>query len=85
MSNNSLLDRRTGDERRETMEIERARLSIGTLIATMLIIVGLLTTYFASVNAVNARVSVLESQQEWQKDSLQRIEEKVDRILHQGR
>ena len=81
-----LLDQRTGEDRPSgDVPIERARMSIVTVAAVIVFIVGLLATYFASVNTVNARVSVLESQRQSDKESLQRIEQKVDQLLYRSR
>ena len=78
----SILDQRSGDPRRDgDFPIERARVSLGTVVTAVIFIAGLLATYFASVSTVNARVSVLESQVKSQDDSLKRIETKVDRLL----
>ena len=81
-----ILDQRSGDERRDDppIEIERAKLSMVTVASLLTFIVGLLVTYFASVNTVNARVSVLESQQRTNDNTMQRIEQKVDRLLERG-
>lgn len=82
----SIHDQRSGDDRRDDppIEIERSTMSIATVASMVTFIVGLLITYFASVNTVNARVAVLESQQQSNDKSLQRIEEKVDRLLERG-
>ena len=81
-----IFEQRSGEDRRDDppIEIERAKLSLVTAASLITFIVGLLITYFASVNTVNARVSVLESQQQQNDKSLQRIEQKVDRLLERS-
>lgn len=79
---NSITDQRTSKGRREDdFHLEAARVPLRLVVAVALFVAGLLTTYYASVNAVNARVAVLESEQETTKRSLDRIEVKVDRLI----
>lgn len=83
-----ILDQRSGDDRRDDespIDIERARMSLMNAAAAITFIVGLLVTYFASVNTVNARVAVLESQQQSSDKTMIRIEQKVDRLLERNR
>lgn len=77
---NSVMDERSGDERRQDFSIDRANIPIAKASAVIAVIVGLLVTYFASVNTVNARVSVLETQRQSDKEQSQRIEVKVDKL-----
>lgn len=80
-----LLDeRRDGEDRREDFDPDRMRITMRTAAAAIFFIAGLLVTYFASVNTVNARVSVLESQQRSYDQTIQRIEQKVDRLLERA-
>lgn len=63
------------------VHFDRVRFS-WTVVAWLLgVIVTALLTYGATTNTVNARVSVLESKQEAGEKRLERIEQKLDRLL----
>lgn len=63
------------------VHFDRVRFS-WTVVAWFLgVIVTALLTYGATTNTVNARVSVLESKQDAGEKRLERIEEKLDRLL----
>lgn len=86
MSKHTIFEQRTGEDRRDAeLDIERAKISIRAAAALVTFIIGLLVTYFASVNTANARVSVLETQQKANDATIQRIEMKVDRLLERQR
>lgn len=86
-----MLDQRSGEDRREDIPLERARLPIGAVVTIVTIIVGLLVTYYSSMNPIDARVFVLESQQRTTderyrslENRLERMNEKLDRLLERG-
>lgn len=79
---NSVTDQRSGKDRRsDSLELLEPRIPLKVVVSVVCFVAGLLMTYYASVNAVNARVAVLETQQQNTKQSLDRIEQKVDRLI----
>lgn len=76
----SITDQRNGDDRRRDFPIEETRIPLKVVASVIAIVAGLLMTYYASVNAANVRISVLENQQQSTQRSLDRIEQRGDRI-----
>lgn len=64
-----------------SVDVDRLRFSWSVVAWLLGVIVTALLTYGATTNTVNARVSVLESQQEIGEKRLERIEDKLDRLL----